>query len=80
MIKVNADYIFNSVATGMDDEITEDDYDNSRLSAEIWNLCDYWSDLMGSLVTVISVKKIGGGKEWAKVYLKARGWEWWITV
>ena len=83
MVTVNTDYIFNTTATGLDDEIIEDHYDNGRLSDRVWDQYDYWSSLNGVEVTVISVqavKKIGSCEEWAKVFIKSEGFNWWFSA
>lgn len=84
LVTVNSDYIFNSKAVGVDNEITETHYEDGRLSNEIWDSHDFWSELNGTEVTVISViaikKKIGSCDEWAKVFIKSHGFEWWFSV
>ena len=85
MISVNQNYTFNSncLVGSAGDEITEDHYDNGRLSDYVWDNYDWWSDLNGSVVTVISVmssKKPGACVEIAKVFLKAENFNWWFSV
>jgi len=83
MIEINADYIFNTNAIGIDNEIMEEHYDDGRLSDEVWNAHDFWTDLNHTEVTVISVitsKKTGSCDEWAKVFIKSHGFEWWFSA
>lgn len=83
MIVVKNNYIFNTNAIPVDDEITEDHYDLGRVSDEIYDNYDFWSWLNGKEVTVISViavKKRGGCDEWAKVFIKDEGVDWWFNA
>lgn len=83
VVEAKKDYIFNTNAVGNDDEITEDHWNNGRISDEVFDNYDFWSWLNGTEVTVISViavKKIGGCDEWAKVFIKDKGVDWWFSA
>lgn len=84
MVTVNNTYIFNSKDTNLvTDEIIEDHYDDGRISDEVWDHFDYWSDLNGKEVTIISVQAVksrSGCDDWAKVFITEKGFSWWFSA
>lgn len=82
-ILINRDYVFQSRETGVDDVITEDHYWDGRIAEEIWDNYSHWSEINGTVVTVISLasaKGVAGCVDLAKVFLKEEGFEWWFTA
>jgi hypothetical protein len=78
VVVVNGNYIFNSNASGStDDEIVGNHYDNGRISDEVWDHYDFWSDLDGIKVTVISVQAF---KKRAKVFITDEGFKFWFSA
>ena len=82
-IEINQDYIFTFKGGPDEDEIVEDHYEDGRISDPVWDNYNWWSDLNGTVVTVMSIGSTGNGsakKNLYKVHLKDGGYTHWFTA